>query len=150
MKLLLLADVKGLGKKDQIVDASDGYARNFLIPRKLAIVADAKAVNEAKNKEASRLHAIEVEKSTAEELAAKLESVVVKIYLTAGEDNRLFGSVTTKDILEALEKEHGIKLDKKKVALDKPIKAFGSYTVEVKLYQGITGKINLIVCSKQA
>ena len=150
MKVLLLADVKALGKKDQIVEVSDGYAKNFLLPRKLAIVADAKAVNEVKKKEASRLHAIELEKAAAKEMAAKLEAVTVKICMTAGEDNRLFGSVTTKDIVEILEKEHGLKVDKKKVCLDKPIKAFGSYTIDVKLYQGIAGKINLIVCSKQA
>ena len=150
MKVLLLADVKALGKKDQIVDVSDGYAKNFLFPRKLAAVADAKAINEIKNKESSRLHAIELEKAAANELRAKLEAVTVKIYMTAGEDNRLFGSVTTKDIVDALEKDHKIKVDKKKVSLDKPIKAYGTYTIDVKLYQGITGKINLIVCSKQA
>lgn len=150
MKVLLLADVKALGKKDQIVEVSDGYARNCLLPKKLAVIADAKTVNEIKNKEASRLHTIELEKAAANEIASKLEGVTVKIYMTAGEDNKLFGSVTTKDIIEALEKQSGIKLDKKKVALDKPIKAYGSYTIDVKLYQGIVGKINLMVCSKQA
>lgn len=150
MKVLLLADVKALGKKDQIVEVSDGYARNCLLPKKLAVIADAKTVNEVKNKEASRLHTIELEKAAANEIAGKLEGVTVKIYMTAGEDNRLFGSVTTKDIIEELEKQSGIKLDKKKVALDKPIKAYGSYTIDVKLYQGIVGKINLMVCSKQA
>ena len=142
MKLVLLADVKPLGKKNDIVDVSDGYAKNFLLPKKLAIIADAKAINEIKNKEAARLHAIEV--------AKKLEGVIVKIYMTAGEDNRLFGSVTSKDIIDALEKDHGIVIDKKKVVLDKPIKAYGTYEINVKLYTGIAGKINVLVCSKQA
>lgn len=150
MKLVLLADVKPLGKKNDIVDVSDGYAKNFLLPKKLAIIADAKAVNEIKNKEAARLHAIEVEKAAANEVAKKLEGVIVKIYMTAGEDNRLFGSVTSKDIIDALEKDHGIVIDKKKVVLDKPIKAYGTYEINVKLYTGIVGKINVLVCSKQA
>lgn len=150
MKLVLLADVKPLGKKNDIVDVSDGYAKNFLLPKKLAIIADAKAINEIKNKEAARLHAIEVEKAAANEVAKKLEGVIVKIYMTAGEDNRLFGSVTSKDIIEALEKDHGIVIDKKKVVLDKPIKAYGTYEINVKLYTGIAGKINVLVCSKQA
>lgn len=150
MKLVLLADVKPLGKKNDIVDVSDGYAKNFLLPKKLAIIADAKAVNEIKNKEAARLHAIEVEKAAANEAAKKLEGVIVKIYMTAGEDNRLFGSVTSKDIIDALEKDHGIVIDKKKVVLDKPIKAYGTYEINVKLYTGIVGKINVLVCSKQA
>ena len=150
MKLVLLADVKPLGKKNDIVDVSDGYAKNFLLPKKLAIIADAKAVNEIKNKEAARLHAIEVEKAAANEVAKKLEGVIVKIYMTAGEDNRLFGSVTSKDIIDALEKDHGIVIDKKKVVLDKPIKAYGTYEINVKLYAGIVGKINVLVCSKQA
>ena len=150
MKLVLLADVKPLGKKNDIVDVSDGYAKNFLLPKKLAIIADAKAINEIKNKEAARLHAIEVEKAAANEVAKKLEGVIVKIYMTAGEDNRLFGSVTSKDIIDALEKDHGIVIDKKKVVLDKPIKAYGTYDINVKLYTGIAGKINVLVCSKQA
>ncbi|MCI5513839.1 MAG: 50S ribosomal protein L9 [Clostridia bacterium] len=150
MKLVLLADVKPLGKKNDIVDVSDGYAKNFLLPKKLAIIADAKAINEIKNKEAARLHAIEVEKAAANEVAKKLEGVIVKIYMTAGEDNRLFGSVTSKDIIDALEKDHGIVIDKKKVVLDKPIKAYGTYEINVKLYTGIAGKINVLVCSKQA
>lgn len=150
MKLVLLADVKPLGKKNDIVDVSDGYAKNFLLPKKLAIIADAKAINEIKNKEAARLHAIEVEKAAANEVAKKLEGVIVKIYMTAGEDNRLFGSVTSKDIIDALEKNHGIVIDKKKVVLDKPIKAYGTYEINVKLYTGIAGKINVLVCSKQA
>lgn len=148
MKVILQADVKALGKKDQVVDVSDGYAKNFLFPKKLAIIADARAMNDIKQREAAKQHAIEVEKAAATEIARKLEGITVKIALTAGEDNRPFGSVTTKDILEVLEKEHGIKIDKKKVALDKPIKVYGSFQIDVKLYSGISGKINLVVCTK--
>ena len=148
MKLILLADVKSLGKKDQVVEVSDGYAKNFLLPKKLAIVADAKAMNDIKTREAARLRAIEQEKAAATEIAKKLEGITVKISLSSGEDNRPFGSVTTKDIIEVLEKEHGIKIEKKKVMLDKPIKAYGVFQIDVKLYSGIVGKINIVVSAK--
>ena len=108
MKVLLLQDVKGQGKKDQIVDVSDGYARNFLFPKKLAVVADNKAINEVKNKEASKQYKIETEKAAARAIAAKLSEVVVKISVNAGADGRLYGSITSKDIAEALSKQHGV------------------------------------------
>ena len=148
MKVILLADVKALGKKDQVVDVSDGYARNFLLPKKLAVIADAKAMNDIKTREAARQRAIELERAAATEIAKKLEGITVKITLTSGEDNRPFGSVTTKDIIEVLEKQYGIKIDKKKVVLDKPIKTYGTFSIDVKLYAGIQGKINLVVCQK--
>ena len=113
MKVILLCDVKGQGKKGQVIDVSDGYARNFLLPKKLAIIADAKAVNEAKNKEASNLHKIEVAKAEAKATAEKLSKITVRIMESAGNDNRLYGAVTTKDIAERLNKDHGINIDKK-------------------------------------
>ncbi len=149
MKVILTQDVKGQGKKDQIVEVSDGYARNFLLPRKLAIIADAKAVNEIKNKEASKLHKIEVEKEEARAIAQKLEATQVMIKGSAGTDNRLYGAVTSKDIAEKLANDHKIVIDKKKIVLPEPIKTFGSYKIEVKLYTSeITGTINLIVTDK--
>lgn len=146
MKVMLLQDVKGKGKKDQIVNVSDGYARNFLFPKKLAVEADAKAMADAANKEKARLFKIETEKAAAREIAAKLESVVVKIKATAGADGKLYGGVTTADIAEELKKQHGIEIDKRKIASDGAIKAHGTYTLDVKLYPEIVGKINVVVC----
>ena len=140
MKILLLADVKGKGKKDQIVNVSDGYARNFLFPKKLAVEADAKALADAKE------YKIAQDKAAARALAEKLEGVVVKIKATAGADGRLYGSITTADIAAALEEQSGIPLDKRKIVTDGAIKAYGSYTLTVKLYPEIQGKLNLIVC----
>lgn len=150
MKVMLLQDVKGQGKKDQIIEVSDGYARNFLLPKKLAVIADAKAVNEAKNKEASNLHKIEVAKSEAKQIADKLSKTVVKINESAGNDNRLYGAVTSKDIAERLHKDHGILVDKKKIVMNESIKTFGTYKVEIKLYGAeITGTITVQVSPKQ-
>ena len=145
MKVILLKDVKGQGKKDQVVDVSDGYARNFLFPKKLAIVADAKATNELKGKEESKQHKIDEERKAATELAEKLSSTTVKIKSTSGVDGRLYGAVTSKDIVEALEADFGIKLDKKKLNLSDPIKAHGSFSIEVKLYADIKGTFTVVV-----
>lgn len=147
MKVMLLQDVKGKGKKDQIVNVSDGYARNFLFPKKLAVEADAKAMADAANKEKARLFKIETEKAAARDIAAKLEAVTVKIKATAGADGKLYGGVTTADIAEELKKQHGIEIDKRKIASDGAIKAHGTYTLDVKLYPEIVGKINVVVCS---
>ena len=147
MKVVLLQDVKGQGKKDQIVEVSDGYARNFLFPKKLAAVADAKVMNDIKNKEAARENKIEQEKKAARETAEKLQTITVKIKIQQGADGRLYGSVTTKDIGEALAAQHKIEIDRRKIVLDSPIKAYGTYSVDVKLYPEITGKINLVVAA---
>ena len=144
MKVVLLADVKGQGKKDEIINVSEGYARNFLFPKKLAIVADNKILNEIKGKEEKRLRQIELEKAAALETKAKPESVQVIIKVSAGEGDRLYGAVTAKDIADALLAQHGIEVDKRKIVTD-AIKAFGSYTPEIKLFPEITGKINVIV-----
>ena len=148
MKLILTKDVKGQGKKDQIIEVSDGYARNFLIPRGLAVPADAKSMNDVKNREDSRLHKIETEKAAAKEIAAKLEKITVKIVGQAGSDGRLYGSVTAKDIAEALEKQFGITVDKRKLTLPEAIKSFGTYNTEVKLYTEIVGKVKVTVSEK--
>lgn len=145
MKVVLLQDVKGQGKKDQIIDVSDGYARNFLFPKKLAAVADAKVLNDIKNKEAAKQRKIELEKAEARANAAKLEGTIVKIKITSGADGKLYGSVTTKDIAEALLDQHGIEIDKRKIVIDEQIKAYGTYSLDVKLYPEITGKINVLV-----
>ena len=149
MKVILLCDVKGQGKKDQIIEVSDGYARNFLLPKKLAIIADAKAVNEAKNKEAANLHKIEVAKKEANDIADKLSKITVKI-LAGGGTERLYGTITSKDVAEALAKDHGIVIDKKKMVMNDNIKTFGTYKIGVKLYGAeITGTITVQVSPKQ-
>ena len=147
MKVMLLKDVKGQGKKDEIVNVSDGYARNFLNPRKLAIEADAKALADAKNKEDAKNFKIEQDKKHAREIAEKLQGVTVKIKATAGADGRLYGSITTADIADALKEQHSIEIDKRKIVSDGAIKAHGSYTLDVKLYPEIVGKVNVVVCA---
>lgn len=148
MKVMLTQDVKGQGKKNQIIEVSDGYARNFLLPKKLAIIADAKAVNEAKNKEAANLHKIEVAKAQANEIADKLSKTTVVIAAGGGTE-RLYGTITSKDIAEALAKDHGINIDKKKIVMNESIKTFGTYKVEVKLYGAeIVGTITVQVSPK--
>ncbi|PWM69862.1 MAG: 50S ribosomal protein L9 [Clostridiales bacterium] len=148
MKVLLLQDVKGKGKKDTIVDVSDGYARNFLLPKGVAVEANAKIMNDYKNKQAAKKHHEEMEKAAAKETAERLSGIVVKIYATGGADSRLYGAVTSKEISEELEKQHGIVVDKRKIVLEDPIKAYGSYTLDAKLYPEISGKINVIVTQK--
>ncbi len=148
MKVVLLQDVKGQGKKNDIIEVSDGYARNFLFPRKLAVVADARAMNDVKNKKASEEHKIEQEKARARELATKIGEIKVVIKAEAGSDGRFYGAVTSKDIAEALKKEFSLDIDKRKIELDAPIKAFGTYIVEVKLYAGISAKLSVQVVEK--
>ena len=149
MRVILCADVKGQGKKDQIVEVSDGYARNFLFPKKLAIPADSKAINDVKNKEAAKQHKVDVEIQQAKDLAKKLESIVVVFEYAAGPDKKLYGSVTAKDIAEELKKKHSIEIDKRSITLSEPIKSFGEFKADVKLYTGIIGKINVLVTSKK-
>ena len=145
MKVILCADVKGQGKKDQVVEVSDGYARNFLFPKKLAIPADSKAMNEIKNKEASKQHKIDVERENAKSIAKKLEDIVVVFEYAAGPDKKLYGSVTAKDISEALAKKFAIEIDKRKINLKDTIKAYGKYSVEIKILQDIGAKFTVTV-----
>ena len=150
MKVILLQDVKAQGKKGEIINVSDGYARNFLFPKKLAAEADAKVMNELKNRDAAMKHKAEVDKQNALELAAKLESVLVKISNPAGTDGRLYGSVTTKDIAEALKAQHGIDIDKRKLTASESIKHFGTYTIDVKIHPDVSAKINVLVHDAKA
>ncbi|MBE6706744.1 MAG: 50S ribosomal protein L9 [Ruminococcaceae bacterium] len=148
MKVILTQDVKGQGKKDQIVDVSDGYARNFLFPKKLARPADNTAINDVKNKEAAKQHKIDVERENAKEIAKRLESITVKFEYAAGPDKKLYGSVTSKDIAEALKRDFGLDIDKRKITLRENIKSFGSFSADVKLFTDVSGKINIAVTSK--
>lgn len=147
MKVLLLQDVKGQGKKGELVEVSDGYARNFLLPKKLAVLADSTVLNEIRNKEEAKKFREAEEKKAAQENAQKLQSIVVKLYATAGADGKFFGAVSSKEIADELKKISGIDVDKRKILTDS-IKAFGSYSIDVKLHPEVTGKINLVVAQK--
>jgi large subunit ribosomal protein L9 len=145
MKVVLLCDVKGQGKKDQIVDVSDGYARNFLFPQKKAVPADAKATSELKSKEEAKQFKINEERKAAQALADRIKDKEVSIYMGHGQDGRLYGSVTAKDIAEELKKLIGQDVDKRKILLKDTIKAYGIYTVEIKILADITAKFNVKV-----
>jgi len=145
MKVLLKEDVKSQGKKGEIINVSDGYARNFLFPKGLAVVADAKAVNEVKIKKEAEIHKIEYEKQKAAELGEKLSKITLKILSTASPDGKLYGSVTSAHITEALKNQENIDIDKKKIHLEEHIKSFGTYIVEIKVYPEITANLTVIV-----
>ena len=140
MKVILLQDVKSLGKKGDLVSVSDGYARNFLFPQKKAIPADAKATNELKNREESKQFKINEDRKAAAALADKINNVEVDIVMGHGADGRLYGSVTAKDIADELKKKLGIDVDKRKIQLKDNIKAYGKYTVELKILADISAK----------
>ena len=144
MKVILKQDVKGQGKAGQLVNVSDGYARNFMLPSGLAIPADAGAMTELHNREESaKFHAAQ-EKKAAEEAAALMKDKVLKITARAGSAGRLFGSVTTKEVAEELAKQFGVRVDKRKISMT-DIKSFGTYTAEVKLYTGVVAKLSVMV-----
>lgn len=145
MKVILLQDVKGQGKKGQLIEASDGYARNFLLPRKLAAAATPETLNTMKQQEKARLAQEAAERAAALELAEKLKGLMVKIPAKAGSGGRLFGSVTSKEVSEALKAQHGCDIAKTKIVMDEPIKSFGTYQLKCKLGYEISGTINVVV-----
>lgn len=145
MKVVLKQDVKNLGKKGELVETSDGYARNFLFPRNLAAEADNKAMNELKNAESSKQFKIDTQIKQATASKNKLEGQVFKMTAKAGSNGRLFGSVTSKEIAQEIKKQYAISVDKRKVTLDTDIKAFGTYNATVKLYNGIVANIKVQV-----
>ena len=145
MKVILLADVKGKGKKDQVLEVADGYAKNYLIAKKLAVAADTQNLNELKNREASKQYKYDQEKTAATELAAKLNDTTVVLKRKAGVDSKLYGAVTSKEIVQQLMQDHSLDVDKKKLSLDAPIKAFGTYAIKVKLFNNITATLTVQV-----
>lgn len=140
MKVILQEDVKGSGKKGELVNVSDGYARNFLFPKKLAIEANAQAMNEMKNRDAAVKHRADMELQTAKEFAAKIEGKTVKLAAKAGAGGKLFGSITSKEVAEGALKQLGVELDKKKINLETDIKSFGTFNAVVKLHAQVQAK----------
>ena len=145
MKVILQQDVRGQGKKGQLVDVSDGYARNFLLPRKLAVIATAENLNTITQLEKARMALDAAEKPEAAATAKKLEGLMVKIHAKAGEGGRLFGAVTAKEVSEALAAQHGVNIAKTKLVLDEPIKACGGYQIKAKLGYEVVGTVNVMV-----
>ena len=147
MKVILTGDVKGKGKKGEIINVSDGYARNFLFPKNLAIEATASNLNDLKGKRESVEYQTEQDKQRATEITEKFKEIEVVIETKAGDNGKLFGSITSKDVADALTMQHHIKLDKKKFVMDS-IKTLGTHTVKVKLFTGITGELRVSVKGK--
>ncbi len=144
MEVILKADVKGLGKKGEKVKASDGYARNFLFPKGLATEANAQSLTELRNREQSNQHKIDVEIANANDSKSKIQGKIVKMTAKAGNNGKLFGSVTSKEVAAEIAKQYGIKVDKRKITMD-DIKNFGSYKIEVKLYTNIVAEMTVMV-----
>lgn len=149
MKVILKQDIKGVGKKDQVINAADGYARNFLFPKKLAVPADSGNMNNLKAKNESIAYRKGEDLKEAKEIAEKMKSITVKIEVKAGENGRLFGAVTAKEIAEALKRNFNIIVDKKKVLLSESIKVAGVSKVDIKLNEGVMAKVTVMVVPKQ-
>ena len=149
MKVILQQDVKGQGKKGQLIEASEGYARNYLLPRKLAIAATADAINTMNLKEKARRAEEARQKEAAMAAAEQLQALLVKIPAKAGTGGRLFGAVTTKEISDALKAQHNVDIPKQKLVLDDPIKSFGTYQVKARLGFEISGTVNVLVCEEK-
>ncbi|MBQ9280234.1 MAG: 50S ribosomal protein L9 [Clostridia bacterium] len=146
MKVILVQDIKSVGKKGQVIDASDGYARNYLLPKKLAVVADATNLNELKTKQDANKYKRDMTMANAKELSEKMKSFELTFKIKAGDNGKTFGSVTAKDIADELNKKYFVEVDKKKVCLTDAIKTLGEYNIEIKLFEGISGmlKVNVI------
>ena len=147
MKVILTGDIKGVGKKDEIINANDGYARNFLLPRKLAVEANAQNMSMLQGRKDSANFKKEQDKENALILKEKLSKIMLKIKVKAGGNGKIFGSITSKEIATELKNQYNIDIDKKKIILKDPIKEIGVFNIEIKLYEGITGnlKIDIIV-----
>lgn len=145
MKVILTTDVKNLGKKGKVCEVSDGYARNFLFPKKWALEATPGNLNDLASKQAIEDRKKAKEKEDAQMLAAKLSSITVEVHTKTGEGGRLFGSVTNKEIAEALKSKHGLEIDKRKIEVKEPIKALGNYTIHAKLHPDISAQLKVEV-----
>ena len=148
MKVILLNDIKGVGKKDQIIEASDGYARNYLIPKKLAVEANNDNMNKLKAKQDSNKYKKDMERKEAEEIANKFKGIMLKVRVKPGENGKIFGGVTSKEIADGLKKDYNITIDKKKVMLNDTIKTLGTVVVDIKLFEGIIGKLKVDIIAQ--
>ncbi len=143
MKVILLDNIKGVGKKDEVINASDGYARNYLFPKKLAIEATKDNLVKLKAKQDSNQHKKDLEKAKAIETANKLKDIVLKIQVKAGDNGKIFGGVTSKEIAENLKSQYNIDIDKKKIVLKETIKVLGTVNVDIKLYEGVIANLKV-------
>ncbi len=149
MKVILLEDVKSLGKKGDLVNISDGYAKNFIIPKKKGVEANAKNMNDLKLKKANEEKVARQKLEAAEALAAEIADKKVELMIKVGGNGRTFGSISTKEIAEAVKKQLNLELDKKKMSLDVPIKELGTYTVHIKLHSKVTAELKVVVSEKK-
>lgn len=143
MKVILTCDIKGVGKKDEIINANDGYARNFLFPKKLAVEANKQNMSLLQGRKDSANFKKEQDKENANEIKEKLAKIMLKIKVKSGENGKIFGSITAKEIATELKNQYKIEIDKKKINLKEPIKELGIFTVDVKLYEGVIGKLKV-------
>ncbi|MBR1803137.1 MAG: 50S ribosomal protein L9 [Clostridia bacterium] len=148
MKVILLENIKGVGKKDEVINASDGYARNYLLPRKLAAEANSENMSKLKAKQDSKAYQKGQEKQQAENLAEKLKGILLKIAVKSGENGKIFGSITAKEIADQLKEQYQIEVDKKKIDLKEPIKTLGSFSVSIKLFEGVIGTLKVQMISQ--
>ena len=148
MKVILKADIKGVGKKDQVINASDGYVRNFLFPKNLAVEANNENMSKLKAQENSKAYKKEQEKEEAKKIAEKLAGIQLKVLVKAGENGKIFGGVSAKEVSDLLKEEYKIEVDKKKIELKETIKTLGVRTLTIKLYEGVIGNLKLDVISK--
>ncbi len=148
MKVILKEDIKGVGKKDQVINASDGYARNFLFPKNLAVEANNENMAKLKAKQNSAKFQKDQEREEALKIADKLSKILLKIRVKSGENGKIFGGVSAKEIAQELEKEYKIKVDKKKIDLKEAIKTLGIHNIEIKLFEGVIGKLKVDVISE--
>ena len=148
MKVILKADIKGVGKKDEIINASDGYARNFLFPKNLAVEANSENMAKLKAKKDSQQFQKNQQKEEAEKIADKLSKIILKIKVKSGENGKIFGGVSAKEIAQELENAYQIKVDKKKIDLKETIKTLGMRTIQIKLFEGVIGNLKIDIISE--
>lgn len=148
MKVILLDNIKGVGKKDEVINASDGYARNYLFPKKLAIEANSANMSKLKSKKDAEQYKRDLEKEDAIKIAKKMENIMLKIKVKAGENGKIFGGVTAKEIAENLKEQYQMEVDKKKILLQENRKELGSFQVEIKLYEGVMAKLKIDVIAE--
>ncbi len=148
MKVILKADIKGVGKKDEIINASDGYARNFLFPKQLAIEANNENLSKLKAKQDSNKYKKDQEKEEAETVAEKLSKITLDMKVKAGENGKIFGGVSSKEIAQELEKKYNIVVNKKKIELKETIKTLGVTNIKIKLFEGVIGNVKINIISE--